>query len=161
MGLIDIIIVICFLPALYFGIKNGLLKQIISLAVIFLGIWLSIRFADLVSTWILKYLEISKIWVNIISYIIIFSCVAIILSLVGKLMEKVIKVALLGWLNRLLGVILTIGIFALIISVTIYFIDSVNNLVEFIPEYKIEESKLYPFFLKTANSLFPVLKNLF
>lgn len=161
MGVIDLIIVICFLPALFFGIKNGLIKQLISLAVIFLGIWLSIRFADLVSTWILQYLHIPEIWLKVISYILIFACVAIILSLVGKLMEKIIKVTLLGWLNRLLGVILTIGIFGLFISVTVYFVDSLNGLIEFIPEEKMEESVFFPFFLKVANSLFPFLKSIF
>ncbi|MDD2594648.1 MAG: CvpA family protein [Bacteroidales bacterium] len=161
MGIIDLIIIICFLPAIYFGIKNGLIKQLISLAVIFGGIWLSIRFADVVSKWIVKYVTISDTWAKIISFAIIFTCVAIILDLLEKLLTKIIKITLLGWLNRLLGVVLTFGIFALVLSVVVYFVDSLNNLLEFIPAEKMDESTFYPFLLNFANTLFPYLKSIF
>ena len=52
MGVIDIVIVCCFLPVLYFGIKNGLVKQLVAFAVIYFGLRLSLRFATPVAEWI-------------------------------------------------------------------------------------------------------------
>ena len=45
MGVIDIVIVCCFLPVLYFGIKNGLVKQLVAFAVVYFGIRLSLHSA--------------------------------------------------------------------------------------------------------------------
>ena len=88
MGVIDIILLVCFLPAFYFGIKNGLVKQIISVAVIYFGITLSLRFADMVSSWLLKLFTLSDFWIKAISFVLIFLVVAILLNLIGKLIEK-------------------------------------------------------------------------
>lgn len=161
MGIIDIIIVLCFLPAIYFGIKNGLVKQLISLATLILGIWLSIRCADIVSGWILRYVELTQFWVKIISFIVIFFGVALLLNLLGNLIEKIIKITLLGWLNKLLGIVLSIVIISIILAVVIFLLNSINQLVKFLPADKIAESNFYTPLLDLANSFFPYLKNLF
>lgn len=161
MGVIDIILLVCLLPAFYFGIKNGLVRQIISVAVLYFGITLSLRFADLVSTWILKVVTLSDFWVKTISFILIFLVVAFLLNLIGKLIEKILKIALLGWLNKLLGVVITLAIFLVILSIIIHFIDAANNSFNFIAKDKIAESKLYPLLLEFSNKLFPYLESFF
>lgn len=161
MGVIDIILLVCLLPAFYFGIKNGLVRQIISVAVLYFGITLSLRFADLVSTWILKVVTLSDFWVKTISFILIFLVVAFLLNLIGKLIEKILKITLLGWLNRLLGVVITLAIFLVILSIIIHFIDAANNSFNFIAKDKIAESKLYPLLLEFSNKLFPYLESFF
>lgn len=161
MGVIDIIIVICFLPAIYFGIKNGLVKQIIAIASIYFGITLSLRFADAVTEWMKGFVSFNPSWMKIVSFIIIFGVVAIVLNLLGKLLEKIIHVTLLGWLNRLLGILLSFALFAIIISTIIYFVDSANELIHFIPDEKKEASNFYPVLLDLSKKLFPYLKTLF
>ncbi|HPH53059.1 MAG TPA: CvpA family protein [Bacteroidales bacterium] len=161
MGVIDIILLVCFLPAFYFGIKNGLVKQIISVAVIYFGITLSLRFADMVSSWLLKLFTLSDFWIKAISFVLIFLVVAILLNLIGKLIEKILKIALLGWLNRLLGVVVTLAIFVLILSTIIHFVDAANETFHFIAEDKIAESKLYPALLDLSYKLFPYFESFF
>ncbi len=161
MGIIDIIILCCFLPALYFGIKNGFIKQIISLAVLILGIILSLRFTNIVAEWILKFVDMSGFWVKVIAFIVIFFIVAILLNLLGAMLNKIIKITMLGWLNRVLGIIFSVVKIALLLSVLIYIVDSINNLTGFIPAEKITESNFYHYLLKLANTLFPYLRTLF
>ncbi len=72
MGIVDIVILCCFLPALYFGAKNGLVKQLVALAVIFFGIRLSLRFSVPVSNWVLGHVEMSEFWSRAVSFIVIF-----------------------------------------------------------------------------------------
>ena len=161
MGVIDIIIVCCFLPTLYFGIKNGLVKQLVAFAVIYFGISLSLRFATPVSEWIIARLQISEFWAKTVSFIVIFFVVALVLSLLGKMIEKIIKISMLGWLNKLLGVAMSFCLFALLISVIVYFVDSANNLLDFIPKEKLEESRFYPALLDLSKEVFPHFKELF
>jgi len=161
MGVIDIVIVCCFLPVLYFGIKNGLVKQLVALAVIYFGIVLSLRFSTPASQWLIERGGISEFWAKAVSFILIFFAVALILSLFGRIIEKIIKITLLGWLNKLLGVVMTFILFALLISVLVYFVDSANKLLEFIPEEKIAESRFYPALLDLSQQVFPHFKELF
>ena len=161
MGVVDIIIVCCFLPALYFGIKNGLVKQLVALAVVYFGIKLSVQFAEPASQWVIEHLQITEFWAKAISFILIFFVVALVLSLLGRIIEKIIKISLLGWLNKLLGVVMTFCLFALLLSVVAYLVDSANNLLEFIPKEKLEESRFYPMLLAFSQQVFPFFKELF
>lgn len=161
MGVIDIVIVCCFLPALYFGIKNGMVKQLVALAVIYFGIILSLRFATPVSQWVTEHVEMTEFWAKAVSFILIFFAVALVLSLFGRIVEKIIKISLLGWLNKLLGVVMTVILTTLLLSVVVYLVDSANNLLEFIPKEKLEESRFYPALLQLSQEVFPHFKELF
>ena len=161
MGVIDIVIVCCFLPVLYFGIKNGLVKQLVAFAVIYFGLRLSLRFATPVAEWIVERVKISDFWAKTVSFIVIFFAIALLLNLLGKMLEKIINISMLGWLNKLLGIVMTFCIFALLISVVVYFVDSANNLLDFIPKEKLEESRFYPALLDLSQEVFPHFKELF
>ena len=161
MGVIDIVIVCCFLPVLYFGIKNGLVRQLVALAVIYFGITLSLKFSSSVSAWILEHMEMPEFWAKAVSFILVFFVVALVLSLLGRLVEKIIQISLLGWLNKLLGIVMTFVLFLFIISALVYLVDSANNILEFIPKEKIEESRFYPSLLQLAQDVFPRFKELF
>ena len=161
MGVIDIVIVCFFLPALFFGIKNGMVKQLVALAVIYFGIVLSLRFATPVSQWVLEHVNMTEFWAKAVSFILIFFAVALVLSLFGRIIEKIIKITLLGWLNKLLGVVMTFILTILLLSVVVYLVDSANNLLEFIPKEKLEESRFYPALLQLSQEVFPHFKELF
>lgn len=160
MGIFDIVILVCFLPAIYFGLKNGLIKQLITFCVIFFGIKLSLICSTAVSQWVLEHLGTSEFWGKAISFIVIFLVVAVVFSLLGKVIEKILKITLLGWLNKLLGLILAVCICAMIVSVAIYFFDSANARMHIVPAEKIAESHFYQPMLNLAQSVFPHLKEL-
>ena len=95
MGTIDIIILVCLLPSLYFGLKNGLVKQIISFAVIYLGITLSLKFSGSVEPLVQQYLHIEGFWAKFIAFVAIFAAVALVLTILGNIIEKAIKAYLI------------------------------------------------------------------
>ena len=49
----------------------------------------------------------------------------------------------------------------LLLSVVVYLVDSANNLLEFIPKEKLEESRFYPALLQLSQEVFPHFKELF
>ena len=59
MNILDIIILICLIPAIIQGIRKGFISQAISIASIILGIWLSSQFANVVGEWIAQYISVS------------------------------------------------------------------------------------------------------
>ena len=161
MGTIDIVILACFLPAVYLGLKNGFIRQLVARAVVAGGIVLALRFSDTVGAWLQQRIKVEPFWIKAISFALIFIAVALVLNLVGKLLEKVLSIAMLGWLNRLLGLALALATSALLIGVIVYMVDSANQLVEFLPKKKIEESRFYKPLLTLVQNVFPYLKSLF
>lgn len=161
MGTVDIVIVCCFLPVLWFGIKNGLVRQLVAIAVLYFGITLSLRFSPQVAQWFPESVGMSDFWAKAVSFILVFFVIAVLLSMLGRIIEKIIKISLLGWLNRLLGIVMTFCLFALAGSAIVYLIDSANNLVEFIPKEKLQESRFYPALLNLSREVFPRFQELF
>ena len=72
MGTLDIILLVCFLPALYTGLTKGFVQQIISLISLVGGAWLSIKFSDTVTAWLAPYLTMSESFLHIFSFVLIF-----------------------------------------------------------------------------------------
>ena len=161
MGTIDLIILACFLPAAVIGLKDGFIRQVVALAALILGLYLSVRFSAPVGQWITERWHLEPFWIKVLSFSVIFIAVALVLSLLGKLLEKVLRITMLGWLNRLLGLVFAMITTALIVGTLIYVLNSANGLLEFIPEEKLAESRLYKPLLHLAKTVFPYLKSLF
>ena len=161
MGTIDLIILACFIPAIVIGLKDGFVRQLVALGSIVLGLFLSIKFSDMVGQWLMERWHLEPFWIKVISFSAIFIVVALLLNLLGKLIEKVIKITMLGWLNRLLGLALALVACALIVGTLIYMVNSANDLLQFLPEEKIAESRFYRPLLHMVEVVFPYLKSLF
>ena len=86
--------------------------------------------------------------------------VMLVLKLVGIALEKVIKVAMLGWLNKLLGVVFSLLKAVLIIGLVIIMFDAVYSLIPFVSSDTLSESVLYQPIKDIANTVFPFLKGL-
>ena len=67
----DIIILICFLPAVISGITKGFIQQVVGLVSLLLGAWLAFRFSNVVSEWLRPYFEVSETVMHVISFAVI------------------------------------------------------------------------------------------
>ena len=160
MGTIDIIIICCFLPSLYFGARNGFIKQIISLLIIFFGIRLALVFSPDVAEWFQKQTPLQPFWIAVISFSLVFLVVALLLSLAGKLLDKIIRITMLGWLNVLLGIVFSMLKVALVLSLVVYAVNAANELTGFISEEKLAESGFFPMLLDFSKTVFPALQSI-
>ena len=161
MSIIDIIILLFLIPALLSGLKKGLIAQIVAIAALFLGAWMSCRFTTSLGQWASGWIDADIRIINAIAFVVIFCGVVAILSLLGKLLEGVIKLVMLGWLNRLLGVAFAIMKWGLFLSLVVMFFDSLNTGLEIVPKEKIDESVLYNVLKSVADVVFPYIKSLF
>ena len=83
------------------------------------------------------------------------------LALLGKLIEGTVKLIMLGWLNRLLGVIFSLVKAGLIVGLVIMAFCSLNNTFQFVNEETMNSSVLFPPLKNMAYTVFPYLKELF
>ena len=160
MNILDIILLICFVPALIQGIRKGFIAQAISIISIIAGIWTSARFADVVSAWIGQFITASEQVLKVVAFAIILVIVFLVLAAVGKLLEGMFKLVMLGWLNKLLGVVFALIKTGLIVGLVIIAFSSLNETFKFVQESVLNESVLYPPLKNLALEVFPYIKNI-
>lgn len=160
MSILDIILLICFIPALVQGVRKGFIAQAISIASIIIGIWASSRFAEVVSEWLGKYITVSDQIMRVIAFALIFIAVFLVLAAVGKLLEGMFKMVTLGWLNRLAGLVFALLKTSLILGILIMVFTSLNDTFDLVSEATLNESVLYPPFKEAAFKIFPYIKDM-
>ena len=160
MNILDIIILICLIPALIQGLIKGFISQAIALISLIAGAWASSRFAGVVCEWLSQYLSGSEQIVRIAAFALIFIAVILALSLIGKLLDKIIQIIMLGWLNKLLGGVFAIAKWILIMSLIVVAFNSINQSFHLVKPSVLAQSQLYPILTDIANTIFPYLKNL-
>ena len=160
MNILDIILLICFVPAVIQGFRKGFISQVIAIISIIAGVWLSVQFASPVTTWLAQYIQGTEQVLKVVSFALIFIAVIAGLALLGKLIEGTMKLIMLGWLNRLLGVIFSLVKAGLIVGLVIMAFCSLNNTFQFVSEDVLNQSVLFPPLKKTAYTVFPYLKDM-
>ena len=160
MNILDAIILICLIPAIIHGVRKGFISQAIAIISFIAGIWASARFADMVSKWVSQYITASEQVLKIIAFAIILVAVFIALGLVGRLLEKILDFAFLGWVNRLAGVTFSVLKTALILGLVAMAFNSWNDSFGLVKPEVLEDSVLYGPVKGMADAIFPYIKNM-
>ena len=160
MNILDIIILICFVPALVQGLRKGFIAQVIAIVSILAGVYLSFRFSSAASMWLSQYIEGSEQVLKIVAFALILVGVAAAFTLLGKLIEGIFKIVMLGWLNKLLGLIFALLKAAIITGLLIMAFSSLNDTFSLVKPETLSQSVLYSPLKDTANEVFPYLRDI-
>ncbi len=139
--LIDILFCIVLVLALWRGYKQGLILGIFSLLAIFIGLAAAIKLSVIAAAYIERSGKISGPWIPVVSFILVFIAVMILVWLAVKAIESSIKLVMLGWLNRLGGMVCFVIIYTLIFSIFLFYAEKMKW---FGPD-AIHESKIYSY----------------
>ena len=160
MTTLDIILLIAFLPGIIRGLSKGFLEQALALAGIVLSVWAAFRFSSLVCTWLKPYLTVSETTLNVISFAIILIAISLGALLLAKLLTKLIELAMLGWLNKTLGLVFALAVNALVIGLFIVLFDTLNAKFNFVKPEALDGSVVYTTLRNFCYLVFPYLKSL-
>ncbi len=157
MNYIDLIIAIPLVWGVFVGFKNGLIIEVASLAALLLGIFGAIHFSDLTANFLVTNLNITTQYINLIAFAVTFVGIVIVVHLLAKMIDKLVKAVALGFVNRLLGMVFGLIKYAFIISIILVIINAINRNKTIISEEKIENSILYKPLSTFAPTIFPYL----
>ena len=163
MATLDIVIIAIVIAAAIWGLFKGFISQAVSIVALILGIWCASRFTGFFSSKINDWfnLDIAQNTLHIILFAVIFILVVILANLIGKGIENLVKLSLLGWINRLLGFLFGALKAIVILGIVVYAINYLNNSFNLIPKEIFSNSKGYGFLLNFTQDFFPFLHNLF
>ncbi len=154
MNVIDIVIGIPLLWAVYNGFKKGLIVEVSSLVALVLGIYGAIHFSDFTADFIRNNFDYDSQYMGYIAFAITFLLIVIGVNLLGKLLSKLADAIALGVVNKILGVLFSLLKWVIVLSIVVFFVDYVNKKKEFIPKEMQEKSILYQPMLDISEQLF-------
>jgi membrane protein required for colicin V production len=161
---IDILFVLLIILAIYKGYTNGLIIAVCSVLAWLLGLAAALKLSAVAAEYFHKHYQINSYWLPIITFILLFIGVVLIIRFIAKLLEKVVQLALLGWLNRLLGICFYLFIYTVIFSVLLWLANQLNLIS---PSVKVA-SRVYqyiaplgPYVINAVGHLIPYFKDIF
>lgn len=155
MAIIDIFIILPILWGGFMGFKKGLIIEVCSLIALSAGVYLGLKFSDLVSGWINSAMNEPSPYVNLIAFTVVFIAVIILVLLFAKILERGINIAMLSPINKILGIIFGALKFALLTGVLLLVMEGYSEQSnKFIHEQK-EDSLLYEPFTLLAKEVIP------
>ena len=103
MNWLDFFILISLLAGMVSGFFHGFVKEAAAFIGLIIGLGVGFSLMDVVAQKLAKNLEIHSEYLPMISFLIILMLVYSLIILMGKLLDKMVKVALLGIPNRIAG----------------------------------------------------------
>ena len=157
MNYIDLILAVFLVWAAYKGFKNGLIIEVASLAALILGIFGAIKFSGFTADFLVEQFDITTKYLSLIAFAITFIIIVVLVHLLARILDKLVKAIALGFINRLLGIVFGVAKVAFILSIVLVILNTVNRKANFLPEEKLDKSFLYWPISNFAPAIFPYL----
>lgn len=154
MNIIDIILLAVALWAIYDGVRDGLLVQIGGVAALVVGAWLAFRYAERVGIWF----GMNGAEASVAGFIAVLVVSVIVITLGSRLLRGVFRWTGLGIFDSLFGAALSVLKMAVIASLVIAAIDTLNVNYSLIGREKIERSKAYLPLRNFSTKIFPLFE---
>jgi len=162
--IIDIIFLLLIAVAVIKGISRGFIVAVFSFLGIIVGVAAAMKLSFIVANWLQSSFNTGKVWLPVLSFLIVLISVVILVRWIANLIQSALNVTMLGWLNKLGGVILYVMLFMSVYSVLLFYFTKMNLIK---PE-TISASRTYSFteplgprVVNTLGSIIPIFKNLF
>ena len=124
--LIDIVFVVLMVMAVIKGFSRGFIVALFSVVAYIVGIAAAIKLSVVVANRISENITVSNQWLPIISFAVVFIIVVILVRLGARLIEKTFQIAMLGWLNKLGGILLFVALYTVIFSIILFYAQKIN-----------------------------------
>ncbi|MEO8821202.1 MAG: CvpA family protein [Ginsengibacter sp.] len=162
--IIDVAFLIVMVLAIFKGFTKGFVVGIFSFIAFIIGLAAALKLSVLVAHQLQNSSGITAKWLPLISFALVFIVVVLIVNIGARIIKKTIHLAMLGWLDRLAGIILYVIIYTIIFSVILFFAEK----MALIKPETIKDSSVYnfvspwgPYVINHLGKIIPVFKDLF
>jgi membrane protein required for colicin V production len=149
---IDVLWLLLMVMAIFKGIRQGLLLAVFSAVAFIIGLAAAIKLSATVAAWLEPAVSRTgsgrgpahahphSHWLPVLAFLLVFLVVVIGVRWGARLVEKLVDLAMMGWLNKLAGVLLYAVIYTIIWSVCLFYAVQVH----LIPDATLSSSVTYP-----------------
>jgi membrane protein required for colicin V production len=162
--MIDLIFLVLMLIAIIRGLRRGLIVAVFSFLGIVIGLAAAMKLSATVADLLRDSIRVSARWLPILSFIIVFIGVVLLIRLLANLIEASLDMAMLGWVNKIGGMVLYLIIFTAVYSVFLFYGTSAHIL----SPHAINASVTYPYIkpwgpavVNGFGKIIPLFKDMF
>ena len=162
--IIDVLFILVIIFAVFRGLSKGFILGIFSMITTLIGLAAALKLSALVANYLKINTGTPGKWLPILSFILVFITVVLLVRLVAKLIEKAAQLAMLGWLNRIGGVIFFGILYVIVFSVFLFYVQR----AQLIKQDTIMQSLTYtyiaplgPKVIDNMGKILPVFKDMF
>jgi len=138
---IDVLFLVFLVLAVFRGLRQGFIIAILSAVALVIGLAAAIKLSAVVANYAREHTAVSSRWWPVLAFLLVFLTVVIGVRAGARLVEKVIDLALLGWLNKLAGVLLFAVLYTIILSVLLFYAVQIH----FLSAATLSSSVTYPY----------------
>lgn len=161
---IDLLFAIIMVLAIFKGYKRGLIVGIFSLVAVIIGLAAAMKLSTVAAGYIGQAVRVSDQWMPIVSFAIVFIIVVLLIRLGANAIEKTVEIAMLGWLNKIGGIVLYAAIYITVFSVLLFYAGQMKLLQPETIEKSVTYSFIQPWGPRAINGIgavIPVFKDMF
>lgn len=153
MNWFDLTTLILLLVALVKGYRKGFIMQLVGLTVIVLAAIFGGKLAETILPEINRFLDISSNLARVLSFLIAFGLIAVVISIIGRLIQKFVDVVFLSFFNRVLGSVIAVGTMMVVLSIVlnlVLMLDKRENMIS-------SEIRKESFFFERVETVVPAI----
>ncbi len=154
--IIDIILAIPILWAIFQGYKQGVWVQLGGIVGVILGTWIGFHFGDKIG----EFFNLSGQTAYVVGFISAIILVLLSVALISHLIKGLFRVSGLSMIDHVGGVILSLLKIVLILSLIVALFDELNSRYEWVEDKYIDNSTMYVPMKNTSDMVFPFAKSL-
>jgi membrane protein required for colicin V production len=162
--LLDLIFAVIILLAILRGYQRGLIVGVFSFIAVIIGLAAAIKLSTVAADKIGKAVKISEQWLPIISFAVVFIIVVLLIRLGAKAIEGAVETVMLGWVNKLGGIIFYAAIYTIVFSVLLFYAEQMKLIQPETIQKSVTYSFVQPWGPKVINalgSIIPLFRDMF
>lgn len=162
--LIDSIAVVLLILAIIKGLRKGLVVAVFSLLAFIIGLAAALKLSAVVAQYIGSNTNISHRFLPILAFVVVFLIVAFLVRLGAKAIESALRLAMLGWLNRIGGVVFYLLLYFFIFSIILFYATQLHIIKPQAEQTSVTYPVIYPMapvVMDALGSIIPFFKNTF
>jgi membrane protein required for colicin V production len=138
---IDVLFLLFMVLAVFKGLRQGLIIAVFSAMAFIIGLAAAIKFSAVVAVWLKGSTHLSTHWLPAIAFLLVFLAVVVGVRAGAQLVEGAVDLAMMGWLNKLAGVLLYALIHTVVLSVLLFYAVKVHM----VSDHTLASSVTYPY----------------
>lgn len=162
--IIDFIFAMLIVLACIKGWQRGLIIALFSIVAFIIGLAAAIKLSTGVAGWLGSSTNVSAKWLPFISFALVFFVVVLLVRLGGKMIEKTFEAVMLGWANRIGGILLYAALYTIIFSIFLFYAEKIQLIKADTLHASLTYNFIQPWGPKVINgfgAVIPVFKDMF
>lgn len=161
---IDVLFAICMIIACIKGYQKGLIVAFFSIIAFIAGLAAALKLSAAVAVKLSAGTNISAKWLPAVSFALVFIIVVLLVHLGAKMLQKSVEMVLLGWVNRIGGILFYALLYCFVLSIFLFYAVQLhllkNETINASATYSYLQP-LGPWIIDKLSILIPFFKDMF